>query len=80
MCVASTAGYYLLTGKHGIHAQQKCVRKIEEKQLALKELKHEVTLIENDLQAWQSSSLLKEKVARQDLQLSCTHEWVYFIK
>lgn len=80
LSAASTASYYLLTGKHGISAEHSYKKAILEKLKIIEKIESDNALLEKELAEWNQSSFFKEKMAREELHLSCTNEWVYFIK
>lgn len=72
-------GHYLITNEHGIQTYLGLKKEtLLEKQIVAK-LEHEINELEQTLVAWETNPLEKEKLAREDLLMSYTNEFVYLL-
>ena len=71
--------YHLYFGKNGIKAYQKLLLEVDATRRKQVILEQKITLLKHDLDDWQNDIFVKEKVAREDLLYSYTHEHVFIV-
>ena len=67
-------------GEKGILRHRELVQEIVTEQLAITEISQENATLNQQIAATQGDSFPREKIAREDLQMSCTNEYVYLLK
>lgn len=72
------AGYYLY-GENGYHAMSTIKKENEQVLHDIEHLQQDITVIEQEVVAWQTDLFYVEKVAREQLQMAKDGEELYFI-
>ena len=75
----SVFAYVYLHGNNGVYALQRLCnenRGIEQK---IDQLSHQVAQLEHEITEWETNDFYKEKVAREQLQMSRKDDEIYYI-
>ena len=73
-------GYYLTFSKKGVLAYLERRQEILIEQKIVEKLKAEVAKLELSTEKWNSDPYVREKLAREDLHMSYTNEYVYLLR
>lgn len=74
-----TAGYYLLTSKNGFFAYQKVLLEMDHVMQRNDELERDVQKLQRVVLCLERDSFAREKIVRQDLNMTFTHEIVFLV-
>ena len=72
------AGFYIL-GPHGIRAQKQMIEQNEVLKSETLALETELHVLENSIAQWNAHPFLKEKIAREQLQMARKGDRIYYI-
>ena len=78
-CVA-LAGYYAVSGQHGLLAFIKLKRACIRRQNRIGKMQKEIVWLQAENKAWEENSFKKEAFARLELGMGYTNELMYQIK
>ena len=70
--------YYLTYNKKGIRAYFNHKQEIAKEQDYVKKLNTQIVTLQHACDVWDTDPFEREKLARQELQMSYTNEYVYF--
>lgn len=73
-------GYYLTFSKKGILAYFERKQEVLIEKKVVEKLKAEIAKLQHDTHKWETDSYAREKLAREDLQMSYTNEYVYLLR
>ena len=73
-------GQYLIFDKTGIKKSSKLKKECCREQEQVFQLKNEIKELKHTICGLQTKIFEKEKIIREDLQLSCTNEYIYVLK
>lgn len=73
------AGYYLIINEHGILTHRNLKKEVQIEKQVVTKLEQEIITLEQRLQVAQNDPFEKERLAREDLLMSYTNEFVYLI-
>ncbi|MFH1831556.1 MAG: septum formation initiator family protein [bacterium] len=77
--LCSTLGYYFVYGDKGLIQFKILKQEVEVQKDIVKKLQAEVQVLELKLQAFNENDFEKEKIAREDLHMGYTNEFVYIL-
>ncbi len=64
----------------GVRAQRKLKAENQREKVKIAHLQEEVTALRNSITGLSSNDFEQEKIMREDLQMSCTNEYVYLLR
>ena len=71
--------YVYLYGNNGVYALQQLCNENKQLEQKIDQLSQEVTELEHEIIAWEINDFYKEKVAREQLQMSRKDDEIYYI-
>jgi len=78
-CLSSSFIYYLRYTDNGIEAYFALKKENNEEEKKVQELQATIKKLEGTIQQWKNDDFIKEKMAREDLQMSFTNEYTYIL-
>ncbi len=71
--------YVCLYGNNGVYALQQLCNENKQLEQKIDQLSQQVTQLEHEITSWEINDFYKEKVAREQLQMSRSDDEIYYI-
>lgn len=71
--------YVYLHGNNGVYTLQYLCNKNRGLEQKIDQLSYQVVQLENEIAEWETNDFYKEKIAREQLQMSCKDDEIYYI-
>lgn len=71
--------YVYVFGKSGLYALEKSRDEIKKVEQEIVQVKNEIAQLESRVSEWETDDFYKEKFAREQLQMACRDEEIFYI-